>query len=63
MPLAINGHVNLSTTHGNAMVMACQMGRVVNDSGAQFGKWYLLSTLLGYVYHHIYLFDLTRDYL
>jgi hypothetical protein len=63
MPLAINGRVNSSTTRENPKVMACQMGRAANDSGARFGKWYLLSALLGYVYRRIYLFNLTRDYL
>ncbi len=38
MPLAINGHVSLSTTRENLKAMAFQMGRVVNGSGVQFGK-------------------------
>jgi len=62
MPLAINGHVSLSTTHENPKATAFQMGRAVNGSGVRFRKWYLLSTHLGYVQHCIYIVDLTRDY-
>jgi len=60
MLLAINGHANLSTTCKSLKVMACQMGRAVNDYGVQFRKWSLLFAQLGYVYRCIYLFSLTR---
>ena len=61
MPLAINGHVSSSTTCEKLKAMAFQMGRAVNDSGAQFRKWYLLFAQLGYVHYRVYLIDLTND--
>ena len=61
MPLAINGHVSSSTTREKLKATAFQMGRAANDSGAQFGKWYLLFAQLGYVHYRVYLIDLTND--
>jgi V8-like Glu-specific endopeptidase len=61
MPLAINGHVSSSTTREKPKATAFQMERAANGSGAQFGKWYLLSAQLGYVLYRIYAFDLTRN--